>query len=79
VSPDHTIREGDSVISDAAVHPKAFDRQAAFPGEVFAQGRFDVVVGSSRSSISEDRHRHAYLAQALADFHGDAGPLAGVL
>jgi methylase of polypeptide subunit release factors len=44
-SLDHTIREGNSVISDPAVHPKAFDWQAAFP-EVFAQGGFDVVVGN---------------------------------
>jgi hypothetical protein len=43
-SLDHTIREGNSIISDPAVHPKAFDWQAAFP-EVFAQGGFDVVVG----------------------------------
>src|ERR1035441_1363848 len=35
-SLDHTIREGNSVISDLAVYPKAFDWQAAFP-EVFAQ------------------------------------------
>jgi hypothetical protein len=40
---DHTIREGNSVISDLAVHPKAFDWQAAFP-EVFAQGGFDMVM-----------------------------------
>jgi hypothetical protein len=32
----HTIREGNSIISDPSVHPKAFDGQAAFP-EVFAQ------------------------------------------
>ena len=55
-SLDHTIREGNSIISDPAVHPKAFDWQAAFP-EVFAPaatssvaarsgGGFDVVVGS---------------------------------
>jgi hypothetical protein len=44
-SLDHTIREGNSVISDPAVHPKAFDWQAVFP-EVFAQGGFDVVVGN---------------------------------
>ena len=42
-SLDHTIREGNSVISDPAVHPRAFDWQAAFP-EVFAQGGFDVVI-----------------------------------
>jgi hypothetical protein len=44
-SLDHTIREGNSIISDRAVHPKAFDWQAYFP-EVFAQGGFDVVVGN---------------------------------
>jgi SAM-dependent methyltransferase len=44
-SLDHTIREGNSIISDPAVHPKAFDWQAGFP-EVFAQGGFDVVVGN---------------------------------
>jgi len=44
-SLDHTIREGNSVVGDPAVHPKAFDWQAAFP-EVFAQGGFDVVVGN---------------------------------
>jgi len=44
-SLDHTIREGNSIISDPAVHPKAFDWQAAFP-EVFAQGGFDVIVGN---------------------------------
>ena len=44
-SLDHTIREGNSVISDPAVHPRAFDWQAAFP-EVFAQGGFDVIVGN---------------------------------
>ena len=44
-SLDHTIREGNSVVSDTAVHPKAFDWQTAFP-EVFAQSGFDVVVGN---------------------------------
>ena len=44
-SLDHTIREGNSVVGDPAVHPKAFDWHAAFP-EVFAQGGFDVVVGN---------------------------------
>ena len=42
-SLDHTIREGNSIISNKAVHPKALDWQAAFP-EVFAQGGFDVVI-----------------------------------
>lgn len=44
-SLDHNIREGNSVITDPTVHPKAFDWQAAFP-EVFAAGGFDVVVGN---------------------------------
>jgi hypothetical protein len=42
-SLDHTIREGNSIISEPAVHPKAFDWQAAFP-EAFAQGGFDRVM-----------------------------------
>ncbi|HUY88700.1 MAG TPA: DNA methyltransferase [Pirellulales bacterium] len=44
-SLDHTIRVGNSVVSDPAVHPKAFDWRAAFP-EVFEAGGFDVVVGN---------------------------------
>ena len=44
-SLDHTIRVGNSVISDPAVHPRAFDWQAAFP-EVFEHGGFDVVIGN---------------------------------
>jgi methylase of polypeptide subunit release factors len=44
-SLDHNIREGNSVVSDPAVHPKAFDWHAAFP-EVFAQGGFDVIIGN---------------------------------
>lgn len=44
-SLDHNIREGNSVISDPAVHPRAFAWEAAFP-EVFAAGGFDVVVGN---------------------------------
>ncbi len=44
-SLDHNICEGNSVIADPAVHPKAFDWRAAFP-EVFAAGGFDVVIGN---------------------------------
>jgi hypothetical protein len=44
-SLDHPIRVGNSVVADPAVHPKAFDWQAAFP-EIFEQGGFDVVVGN---------------------------------
>jgi len=32
-------------VADPAVHPRAFDWQAAFP-DVFAAGGFDVVVGN---------------------------------
>lgn len=44
-SLDHSIRVGNSVVSDPAVHPRAFEWQATFP-EVFEQGGFDVVVGN---------------------------------
>lgn len=44
-SLDHTIREGNSIINDPAVHPKGFDWTRTFP-EVFAQGGFDIVVGN---------------------------------
>lgn len=44
-SLDHTIRVGNSIVADPAVHPKAFDWQAAFP-EVFEKGGFDVVVAN---------------------------------
>jgi hypothetical protein len=44
-SLDHTIRVGNSVVDDPAIHPKAFDWKAAFP-EVFDAGGFDVVVGN---------------------------------
>ncbi len=44
-SLDHNIREGNSVVADPAVHPKAFDWRTAFP-EVFATGGFDVVLGN---------------------------------
>jgi len=42
---DHSIRIGNSIVADPAVHPRAFDWHAAFP-EVFAQGGFDVVIGN---------------------------------
>ena len=44
-SLDHSLRVGNSVITDQAVDAKAFDWQAAFP-EAFASGGFDVVVGN---------------------------------
>ncbi|GGE97237.1 Eco57I restriction-modification methylase domain-containing protein [Hymenobacter cavernae] len=45
-SLDHSIRCGNSLISDPAVAgPRAFNWHAAFP-EVFEQGGFDVVIGN---------------------------------
>ncbi len=44
-SLDHNIGVGNSVIADAAAHPRAFDWHSAFP-EVFAAGGFDVVIGN---------------------------------
>ncbi|WP_303312685.1 DNA methyltransferase [Hymenobacter sp. BT730] len=45
-SLDHSIRCGNSLISEPAVAgPRAFDWPTAFP-EVFAQGGFDVVIGN---------------------------------
>ncbi len=44
-SLDRTIVRGNSVVTDPAVHPQAFDWQEAFP-EVFAAGGFDAVVGN---------------------------------
>ena len=44
-SLDHTIRVGNSIVSDPKIDPAAFDWQAAFP-EVFATGGFDVVVAN---------------------------------
>lgn len=44
-SLDHSIRVGNSVVSDASVHARAFDWKTAFPG-VFADGGFDVIVGN---------------------------------
>jgi hypothetical protein len=40
-----TIRVGDSLIEDAEFTSRPFDWQAAFP-QVFANGRFDVVIGN---------------------------------
>ncbi len=71
-SLDHPIRVGNSVVSDPAVHGKAFNWQSAFP-EVFAQGGFDVVVGNPpyvrQESISPIK---PYLQSAYSAYHGMA-------
>jgi hypothetical protein len=66
-SLDHTIREGNSIISDPAVHPKAFDWQVAFP-EVFAQGGVSNVApvecwagtGQHGSSVASQSLTHSF-------------------
>jgi len=45
-SLDHTIRVGNSVVADPAVHPKAFDWREEFAGVFEEGGGFDVVVGN---------------------------------
>lgn len=71
-SLDHPIRVGNSVVADPAVHPKAFDWQAAFP-EVFEQGGFDVVIGNPpyvrQEWLSEFK---PYLQSAYKAYHGMA-------
>ncbi|HEV3002973.1 MAG TPA: DNA methyltransferase, partial [Pirellulales bacterium] len=45
-SLDETIRVGNSVVADPAVHPKAFDWREEFAGVFEERGGFDVVVGN---------------------------------
>ena len=71
-SLDHSIRVGNSIIADPAVHPRAFDWQTAFP-EVFEQGGFDVVVGNPPYVRQEWISPYKpYLQQAFKTFHGTA-------
>ena len=71
-SLDHTIRVGNSIVADPAVHPKAFDWQAAFP-EVFEKGGFDVVVANPpyvrQELLSPIK---PYLESAYRAYHGMA-------
>jgi hypothetical protein len=71
-SLDHTIRAGNSVIADPAVHPKAFDWHVAFP-EVFANKGFDVVVGNPPYVRQEWISPYKpYFQQAYRSYHGTA-------
>ncbi|MGE5191833.1 MAG: Eco57I restriction-modification methylase domain-containing protein [Deltaproteobacteria bacterium] len=71
-SLDHPIRVGNSVVSDPAVHPKAFNWQAAFP-EVFRQGGFDVVVANPPYVRQEWLSEYKpYLESAYKAYHGMA-------
>lgn len=71
-SLDHSIRAGNSIVADPAVHPRAFDWQAAFP-EVFAAGGFDVVVGNPPYVRQELLGPiKPYLEEHYAAYHGMA-------
>jgi len=72
-SLDHSIRCGNSLISDAAVAgPRAFDWPSAFP-EVFAQGGFDVVIGNPPYVRQELIKEYAgYLKTTYESFSGKA-------
>lgn len=71
-SLDHTIRVGNSVVADPAVHPRAFDWPAAFP-EVFERGGFDVVVGNPPYVRQEWIAPYKpYLQAHFRAFHGTA-------
>lgn len=72
-SLDHSIRCGNSIISDPAVAgDRAFDWQAAFP-EVFAQGGFDVVIGNPPYVRQELIKEYAeYLKENYKSFSGKA-------
>jgi len=71
-SLDHSIRVGNSIIADRAIHPRAFDWQSTFP-EVFEQGGFDVVVGNPpyvrQEWISPFK---PYLQRTYRTYHGVA-------
>jgi len=71
-SLDHTIRIGNSVVADPAVHPRAFDWQTAFP-EVFKAGGFDVVVANPPYVRQELLTPiKPYLQSAYQSYHGMA-------
>jgi Eco57I restriction-modification methylase/Putative RNA methylase family UPF0020 len=71
-SLDHNLRVGNSVISDQAVHVRAFDWRAAFP-EVFEQGGFDVVVGNPPYVRQEWIAPYKpYFQQSFKSYHGTA-------
>ena len=71
-SLDKTICQGNSVIHDRDVHPKAFNWKAEFP-EVFEQGGFDVVVGNPPYVRQELLTPYKpYFQNAYESFHGMA-------
>ena len=75
-SLDHTIRVGNSVVSDPAVYLRAFDWHGEFPeifGDRNGEGGFDVVVGNPpyvRQELLSDIK--PYLERAYRSYHGMA-------
>lgn len=67
------IKVGNSLVSDKAVDPKAFDWEGEFP-EVFERGGFDVVVGNPPYVRQEMLAPEAkeYFKTAYATYHGAA-------
>ena len=71
-SLDETVCEGNSVVSDRDVHPKALNWDDAFP-EVFKEGGFDVVVGNPPYVRQELLTPYKpYLQTSYESFHGMA-------
>ena len=69
---DPTIKVGNSIIADPAVHSKAFDWRSAFP-RAFDQGGFDVVVGNPPYVRQELLSPFKpYLETAYRAYHGMA-------
>ncbi|PJJ60095.1 Eco57I restriction-modification methylase domain-containing protein [Hymenobacter chitinivorans] len=67
-SLDHSIRCGNSLISDPAVAgDRAFDWQAAFP-EVFEQGGFDVVIGNPPYGASFTESEKGYISSSFKSY-----------
>jgi hypothetical protein len=57
-SLDHTIREGNSVISDPAVQPKAFDWQATLPTEFASASERGAEPAAKRRKRRKNREEH---------------------
>jgi hypothetical protein len=71
-SLDHSIRPGNSIVSDTRVHPRGLNWREAFP-EVFAAGGFDVVVGNPPYVRQELLGPiKSYLEEHYAAYHGMA-------
>jgi hypothetical protein len=71
-SLDHTIRVGNSIISDPDIDRSALDWNAAFP-EVFASGGFDAVIGNPPYVRQETlAPLKPYLEKHYRAYHGSA-------